>query len=71
LVLQANFGLDAQNTIQVVLSREEIANIVGTATETVIRMLAKFANDGLIELDGKKIRLVSIPELTQMAKLTE
>lgn len=31
--------------------------MVGTATESVIRLLSEFNKDGLIELDGKKIRI--------------
>jgi len=38
-----------------VLRREEIAGIVGTATESVIRLLSEFKKDNLIEFEGKKI----------------
>ncbi len=41
--------------INLTLSREEIAGIVGTATESVIRLLSEFKKDNLIELEGKKI----------------
>jgi CRP/FNR family transcriptional regulator len=71
LVLRANFGVDSHNVINVILSREEIANMVGTATETVIRTLAKFDADGLIELDGKKIGLKNANGLAQIAKLQD
>lgn len=47
-------GGDSQR-IDLILSREEIAGIVGTATESVIRLLSEFKKDNLIELDGKKI----------------
>jgi CRP-like cAMP-binding protein len=71
LILKSNFGTDHQSAINVVLSREEIASMVGTATETVIRTLAKFDSDGLIELDGKRIRLKDIPALTIVAKIQD
>ena len=47
-------GGDSQR-IDLILSREEIAGIVGTATESVIRLLSEFKKDKLIDLDGKKI----------------
>ena len=39
LWLKETFGLDEENCINVKLSREEIANLVGTATEAVIRLI--------------------------------
>lgn len=71
LILKSNFGLDSLHAIDVVLSREEIASMVGTATETVIRTLAKFDHDGLIELDGKRIRLKDIEALSTLAKIQD
>lgn len=71
LILQTNFGLDKNNAIQVILSRADIANMVGTATESIIRALAKFDSDGIIELDGKKIRLINVPELTKIARIND
>ncbi|MEN2283171.1 Crp/Fnr family transcriptional regulator [Algoriphagus sp. SE2] len=41
--------------IDLILSREEIAGMVGTATESVIRLLSEFKKDNLIELEGKRI----------------
>lgn len=37
------------------LSREDIANVVGTSTETVIRMISEFKSDGYISVKGKNI----------------
>lgn len=37
------------------LTREEIAHLAGTVYESVIRMLTKFKNEGLIHLEGRKI----------------
>lgn len=39
------------------LSREDLANFVGTATETTIRILKEFKEDELIEINGRKIIL--------------
>jgi len=47
------------NLISVSLPREDIANIVGTATQTVIRLLSEFKADKLIDMEGKKIRIMN------------
>lgn len=40
------------------LTREDLANIVGTATETVIRLLSDFKDEKFIEIEGRKIILL-------------
>jgi len=69
LILKDTFELDDEKNIQVKLSREELANIVGTATESVIRLLSEFKKDKLISLDGRTIKLLNIPELTRTANV--
>ncbi|MGQ7870232.1 Crp/Fnr family transcriptional regulator [Sunxiuqinia sp. sy24] len=69
LLLKEAFELDNSNTLQISLTREELANIVGTATESVIRLLSEFKQDKLIELQGRKIKLLDIKALTRVANL--
>lgn len=69
LLLKENFDLDHHNTLQISLTREELANTVGTATESVIRLLSEFKQDKLIELDGRKIKFINIPGLQKVAGL--
>ena len=40
------------------LSREDLANFVGTATETLIRLLKEFKTDALIKTYARKIKLL-------------
>jgi CRP/FNR family transcriptional regulator, polysaccharide utilization system transcription regulator len=58
--LKNNFELDKDQFLQITLTREELANIVGTATESVIRLLSEFKSDKLIELHGRRIKLLDI-----------
>jgi CRP-like cAMP-binding protein len=51
LVLVNDFGLDDQDYLKISLTREELANIIGTATESVIRLLSEFKTDRLVELN--------------------
>lgn len=72
LFIKETYGLEADgHTLSVRLSREEIANLVGTATESAIRLLSEFKKDGMIELDGKKIRLLDLPEIIRTANLQD
>jgi CRP/FNR family transcriptional regulator, polysaccharide utilization system transcription regulator len=59
LLLVNDFGLDEEQFLKVSLTREELANIVGTATESVIRLLSEFKSDKLVELNGRKIRILN------------
>ena len=67
--LKNDFGLDENNILQISLTREELANIVGTATESVIRLLSEFKQDQLIELNGRKIRIQDEAGLIRIGNL--
>jgi CRP-like cAMP-binding protein len=69
LLLKDNFELDNANTLQISLTREELANMVGTATESVIRLLSEFKQDNLIDLQGRKIKFINVAGLTKVANL--
>ncbi|MCB0294680.1 MAG: winged helix-turn-helix domain-containing protein, partial [Calditrichaeota bacterium] len=51
------------------LTREDLANIVGTATETVIRFLSEFKQDKSIDLKGRKIRVINRANLVRTANI--
>lgn len=69
LLLKENFELDHKNTLQISLKRKELADVVGTAPETVIRLLSEFKQDRLIDLEGRKIRFLDIDGLKRMANI--
>jgi CRP-like cAMP-binding protein len=69
LLLMDTFDLDEENTLKISLTREELANMVGTATESVIRLLSEFKADHLIELNGRKIKLLNIPKLIKIGNV--
>lgn len=69
LLLKDNFSLDSDKTLQISLTREELANTVGTATESIIRLLSEFKQEKLVDLDGRKIKIINIPGLTKVANL--
>jgi CRP-like cAMP-binding protein len=49
------------------LSREDLANIVGSATETVIRLLSEFREEKMITIEGRKIILKDVRKLKRIA----
>ena len=53
--LHENFGTTGEGALSIVLSREDYASIVGTATESAIRVLSQFKKEGLITTTGKQI----------------
>ena len=69
IMLKETYGMegDGSELIDIALSREDLANIVGTATETVIRLLSEFKSDGLIGLEGKKIKVIDSQRLVHEA----
>lgn len=69
IMLMETFELDESNTLQISLTREELANIVGTATESVIRLLSEFKGDKLIELNGRKIKILDDKTLRKVGNV--
>ncbi len=68
LFFERIFGIDSEGYISVTLTREEIANAIGTATESTIRLLSEFKKEGYISLSGKRIRIenkVKLQHLTE------
>ncbi|PLX09587.1 MAG: Crp/Fnr family transcriptional regulator [Marinilabiliales bacterium] len=65
--LKDEFGVNSEEIINITLTREELANIIGTATESVIRLLSEFKSDGIIELQGRKIKLVDLNKLKKIS----
>lgn len=68
LQLHDAFGENDDKTLKVQLTREELGGIIGTATESCIRLLSDFNKLDLIELVGKKIMLKNIKALKKMAE---
>lgn len=67
LFLNDTFGTDTEENINVQLSREEIANVIGTATESAIRLLSEFKKEELILLKGKRIKILDSRGLEKIA----
>lgn len=72
LFIKETYGFEEDgSTIAASFSREDIANIVGTATETAIRLLSEFNKEQIIKLSGKKILITNLPKLISTANLQD
>jgi len=69
LHLKNTYGSDNKDTpLDIQLSREDIASIIGTATESAIRLLSSFKKEGLVQLKGKDIYILNTIKLKQIAE---
>ncbi|MBU2951379.1 Crp/Fnr family transcriptional regulator [Tamlana agarivorans] len=66
IYIHENFGTNPDDTLSVLLSREDYAGIVGTATESAIRVLSQFKKEGLIESVGKYIKIIDFAGLERV-----
>jgi CRP-like cAMP-binding protein/CheY-like chemotaxis protein len=64
--LESRFRLEENQRTRVLITREDLANMVGTATETVIRCLSDFKTDSLIENCGREIVILDREGLAQI-----
>lgn len=68
IYLEDSFGINEDGSLRIQLSREELAGMIGTATESCIRLLSEFNKIGLVDLTGKKITIKNKSQLKKMAE---
>lgn len=69
LLIARDFGTDPDGTLKLHLTREDLGNFIGTATETVIRLLSDYKNEGILDSKGRKIKLLNTKKLKTIAGL--
>ena len=68
LFLKETFGLNEEGFLSIVLTREELSSVIGTATESAIRLLSEFKKNGVIGLEGKKVKILDEAELHKISQ---
>lgn len=70
LMLKDTYGIEheQEGDVEINLTREDLANIVGTATESLIRLLNEFKKENLISTQGRKIRVLDTDGLILASK---
>ena len=66
IYLEETFGKNEDGSLHIQLSREELAGMIGTATESCIRLLSELNKSEYIELIGKKIKLLDKNKLKRL-----
>lgn len=67
LHLKTKFGLNEEGSINIHLSREDISNIIGTATESAIRLLSELKKKQIIAFKGKDIQILDEKALEKIS----
>ncbi|HWY37221.1 MAG TPA: response regulator [Bacteroidia bacterium] len=67
VLLQSRYDTgNKEKAFSISISREDLANIVGTATESLIRTLSDFKEEKLVEIKGSNITLVNAEKLKRL-----
>lgn len=70
LVLKDTYGYESDDcTLKICLTREDLANLSNMTTANAIRTLSNFASEGIVELTGKKIRIIDKEGLEEINNL--
>lgn len=69
MLIKNEFGTDTENILKITLTREELANLIGTATESVIRLLSEFKSENMIELKGRRIKILDENKLRKTGNI--
>lgn len=64
-----SYGLEEDATINIYLSREDLASLSNMTTSNAIRTLSNFVTERIIALDGRKIKVIDEERLRKISKL--
>jgi CRP-like cAMP-binding protein len=70
LFLRDTYGVEEDAcTLSIYLSREDLASLSNMTTSNAIRTLSNFANERLITIDGRKIKIIDEEKLRKISKI--
>jgi CRP-like cAMP-binding protein len=69
VVLREKYKVNFQpgEPVAINMSRDDLASLVGTARENVVRMLTEFKEEGILETKGRKIIVLDVQKLISLA----
>jgi cAMP-binding proteins - catabolite gene activator and regulatory subunit of cAMP-dependent protein kinases len=69
LFLQDNYGVEEDGvTLNIYLSREDLASLSNMTTSNAIRTLSIFANEKIVSVDGRRIKIIDEEKLKKISK---
>jgi CRP/FNR family transcriptional regulator, polysaccharide utilization system transcription regulator len=69
LLLHQTYKQNDEAVFSIAISREDLANIVGTAKETAIRFLSEFKDEKIISTQGSQIKIIDLDKLVKISSL--
>ncbi|MFB6318036.1 Crp/Fnr family transcriptional regulator [Saccharicrinis sp. FJH54] len=70
LFLKETYGLESDGvTLNIYLSREDLANLSNMTTSNAIRTLSNFATEKVISVDGRKVKILNDEALKRISNL--
>jgi len=69
IVIREKYKVDFElgMPVEINMSRDDLASLVGTARENVVRMLSEFKEEGTVETKGRKIIVLDVKKLIEIA----
>ena len=70
LFLKDCYGLEEDGaTLSIYLSREDLASLSNMTTSNAIRTLSAFANEHIVAIDGRKIKIIDEEQIKKISKI--
>jgi CRP-like cAMP-binding protein len=70
LLLKKNYGFEEDGrTLAMLLPREDLANMSNMTTSNAIRTLSQFAQEGILNIDGRHIKILDEKTLEKISRL--
>jgi CRP/FNR family transcriptional regulator, polysaccharide utilization system transcription regulator len=70
IFMRDNYGIEEDGvTINVYLSREDLANLSNMTTSNAIRTLSMFVSEKVIAMDGRRIKIIDEEKLRKISRL--
>jgi len=69
VVVREKYKVDFEpgQPVEINMSRDDLASLVGTARENVVRTLSEFKSEGILETRGRKIIVLDVKKLVKAA----
>ncbi len=69
VILKERYQEEGNARTQIVLSREDLANVIGTTRESLGRLLKEFREDQLIKIDKRAIEVINLKKVQEIANV--
>lgn len=69
LVLRDKYGYLVGNELNVIMSREDLANLSNMTTSNAIRTLSNFVSENIVNVQGRRIFIINEPALERISRL--